>query len=50
VTPDEVSQERPPERVEQFTISIEPAGDGGVLRMAWDTIGHLAPFTIVTSP
>jgi len=46
----ELSQERLPERVEQFTISIEPAGDGGVLRMSWDTLSYVAPFTIATSP
>jgi hypothetical protein len=34
------------ERVEQFTIAIEPADGGGVLRMSWDTTSYLVPFTI----
>jgi hypothetical protein len=34
------------EPMEQFTIAIEPADGGGVLRMSWDTTSYLVPFTI----
>jgi hypothetical protein len=30
--------------VERFTITIEPQGQGGVLRMAWDTTEAFVPF------
>jgi hypothetical protein len=32
--------------MEQFTIAIEPADGGGVLRMSWDTTRYVLPFTI----
>ena len=32
--------------VERFTITIEPAAQGGVLRMAWDTTEAFVPFTV----
>ena len=36
--------------VEQFTIAIDPADDGGVLRMSWDSTSYLVPFTIPGPP
>jgi DUF2911 family protein len=36
------------EPVEQFTIAIEPAEAGGVLRLSWDTTTYLLPFAIAT--
>ena len=42
----DLTRESLPERVEQFTIAIEPADGGGVLRMSWDTTSYLVPFTI----
>ena len=32
--------------VEQFTIAIEPSGDGGTIRMQWDDVELTAPFTV----
>jgi hypothetical protein len=32
--------------VEQFTIAIAPAGEGGVLRMAWERTEASVPFTV----
>ena len=32
--------------VEQLTISIEPKGNGGVLKIAWDDREYTAPFTV----
>jgi hypothetical protein len=32
--------------VEQFTISIQPQGDGGVLALAWDRTRAWVPFTV----
>jgi hypothetical protein len=31
---------------ELFTIVIEPTGDGGVLRMSWDTVAFSTPFAV----
>lgn len=31
---------------EKFTISIDPSGNGGVLRMAWDDRAYSVPFTV----
>ncbi|HEX2190554.1 MAG TPA: DUF2911 domain-containing protein [Longimicrobiaceae bacterium] len=35
--------ERAPQRAEQFTISLEPAGQGGVLAMTWDDTRATVP-------
>jgi len=32
--------------VDQFTISIEPRGGGGVLALAWDRTRAWVPFTV----
>ena len=32
--------------VEQFTITVQPQGDGGVLAMAWDRTRASVPFTV----
>ena len=37
-----VEKRSPP--LEQFTITIEPRGQGGVLRLAWDTTQASVPF------
>ncbi len=42
----DLTRESLPEPVDQFTIAIEPAGRGGVLRLSWDTTSYLVPFTI----
>jgi hypothetical protein len=31
--------------VDQFVITVEPSGSGGVIRMAWDTIQMTVPFS-----
>lgn len=36
-----------PNSVERFTMTIEPAGDGGVLAMQWGTKRLEVPFTVV---
>jgi hypothetical protein len=33
--------------VEQFTIAVEPAGQGGVLKLAWDRTEYSVPFTVM---
>ena len=33
--------------VEQFTISVEPAGQGGVLKLTWDRTEFSLPFTVM---
>lgn len=42
----DLTRESLPEPVEQFTIAIESADSGGVLRMSWDATSYLVPFTI----
>jgi len=42
----DLTREALPESVDQFTIAIEPADSGGVLRLSWDTTSYLVPFTI----
>ena len=42
----DLSRESLPEPVDQFTIAIEPADSGGVLRLSWDTTSYRVPFTI----
>jgi hypothetical protein len=37
----EMTREALPQPVEQFTIGIDPAGDGGVLRLTWDRTSYL---------
>ena len=32
--------------VEQFTIAIDPTGNGGVLKLSWDTTEASVPFTV----
>ena len=41
-----LARESLPAPVDQFTIAIEPAEGGGVLRLSWDTTSYLVPFTI----
>ena len=36
-----------PEPVETFTIAVEEAGEGGVLRFQWDRTEAVAPFAVV---
>ncbi len=35
-----------PAPVERFTIVVEPAGSGGVIRLRWDTVEASVPFTV----
>jgi hypothetical protein len=42
----DLAREALPVPLEQFTIEIEPATAGGVLRMSWDATSYLVPFTI----
>ena len=46
----EMTREGLPEPVEQFTITIEPAVEGGVLRLAWDGTSYIVPFSLDTLP
>lgn len=39
-------RENAPAPVEQFTIRVEPQGNGGFLRMAWDDTQLSVPFTV----
>jgi hypothetical protein len=41
----EMRRELLPDPVEQFTIELLPAGDGGVLRMEWDDTRVWVPVT-----
>lgn len=34
------------EPLEKFTIEVKPEGDGGVLRLAWDTTEATVPFAV----
>ena len=45
-----MARERLAEPVEQFTIAIEPSGDGGVLRLSWESTSYLVPLSVVTHP
>jgi len=40
----ELERERLPAAVEQFTIGVDSAAGGGVLRLEWDTTGFRMPF------
>jgi hypothetical protein len=42
----DLTRESLPEPVDQFTIAIEPADGGGVLRLSWDATSYQVPFTI----
>ena len=42
----DLTRESLPEPVDQFTIAIEPADGGGVLRLSWDATSYLVPFTV----
>jgi hypothetical protein len=42
----DLTHESLPEPVDQFTIAIEPADGGGVLRLSWDATSYLVPFTV----
>jgi hypothetical protein len=44
----DLTRESLPEPVDQFTIAIEPADGGGVLRLSWDATSYLVPFTIAS--
>lgn len=41
-----LEEQKLPSVVEQLTISIEPQGNGGVLKIAWDDRAYTAPFTV----
>jgi hypothetical protein len=43
----EMARESLPDPVEQFTIAIEPLGDGGVLRLSWESTSYLVPLSVV---
>jgi len=45
----ELTRESLPEPVEQFTMKIEQAEGGGVLRMSWDSTSYLMAFTVATA-
>jgi hypothetical protein len=36
--------------LERFTIEIEPAGDGGVLRLSWDATSYRVPISVAHHP
>jgi hypothetical protein len=44
----DLTRESLPKPVDQFTIAIEPAEGGGVLRLSWDATSYLVPFAIAT--
>jgi hypothetical protein len=46
----EMARESLADPVEQFTIAIEPSGDGGVLRLSWESTSYLVPLSVVTHP
>jgi hypothetical protein len=46
----EMARESLADPVEQFTIAIEPSGDGGVLRLSWESTSYLVPLSVVTPP
>ncbi len=35
------------EPLERFVIAVEPQGNGGVLKLGWDTMEMIAPFTVM---
>jgi hypothetical protein len=44
----ELTRESLAEPVDQFTIAMEPADGGAVLRLSWDVTSYLVPFTIAS--
>jgi hypothetical protein len=44
----ELTRESLAEPVDQFTIRMEPADGGAVLRLSWDVTSYLVPFTIAS--
>ncbi|MGH7528010.1 MAG: DUF2911 domain-containing protein [Gemmatimonadales bacterium] len=42
----DLRRESLPAPVERFTIAVEPSGNGGVLRLSWDTTSFALPFTV----
>jgi hypothetical protein len=46
----ELERERLPAAVEQFTIGVDSAAGGGVLRLEWDSTGYRVPFTAAIAP
>jgi Protein of unknown function (DUF2911) len=46
----EMALESLAEPVEQFTIAIEPSGEGGVLRLSWESTSYLVPLSVATHP
>lgn len=42
----EMARETLAEPLDRFTIAIEATGDGGVLRMSWDSTSYLVPVSI----
>jgi hypothetical protein len=41
-----LAMETVPTPTDQFTIAVEPRGQGGVLRLLWDTTQLSVPFTV----
>jgi hypothetical protein len=46
----EMSREILARPLEQFTIAIEPADGGGVLRLSWESTSYLVPMSVDTLP
>jgi hypothetical protein len=46
----EMTRETAAHPVEQFTIAIDPLGDGGVLRLSWESTSYLTPVSVLTHP
>ena len=46
----EMLRETLAEPVEQFTIAIEPAAEGGVLRLSWDATSYQVPLSAASRP
>jgi hypothetical protein len=42
----DLATEALPQPVETFTIAIDPAAGGGVLRLEWDRTRYSLPFTV----
>jgi hypothetical protein len=46
----EMVRESLAEPLEQFTIAIESSGDGGVLRLSWESTSYLVPMSVIPRP
>jgi len=46
----EMARETLAEPLEQFTIAIEPEGDGDVLRLSWETTSYRVPISVPNHP